>query len=118
MSRLWSVRLASRAEKDFFEIVQWSVTNFGQRQAATYAETLSLAIGALAEGPEVMGARRREEIGKGIRSLHVARDGRKGRHFVIFRDGGVNTIDVLRLLHDSMDLVQHVKGPPVAADTI
>ena len=108
MSTLWSVRLASRAEKDFFEIVQWSATNFGQQQAAIYAETLSLAIGALAEGPEVLGVRRREEIGNGILSLHVAREGRKGRHFVIFRDGGANTIDVLRLLHDSMDLVRHV----------
>jgi plasmid stabilization system protein ParE len=48
MSTLWSVRLASRAEKDFVEIVQWSATNFGQQQAAIYAETLSLAIGALA----------------------------------------------------------------------
>jgi len=108
MSQLWSVRLSSSAEKDFFEIVQWSASNFGQQQAAIYAETLSSAIGALAEGPEVVGARHREEIGKGIRSLHVARDGRKGRHFVLFRVGGAKTIDVLRLLHDSMDLVRHI----------
>ena len=43
MSTLWSVRLASRAEQDLFEIVQWSATNFGQQQAVAYAETLSLA---------------------------------------------------------------------------
>ncbi len=108
MSTLWSVRLASRAEKDFFEIVQWSAANFGQQQAAAYAETLSLAISALAEGPDVLGARHREEIGNGILTLHVAREGRKGRHFVLFRVGGANTIDVLRLLHDSMDLVRHI----------
>jgi toxin ParE1/3/4 len=108
MSTLWSVRLASRAEQDFIEIVQWSAANFGQHQATAYAETLSLAIGALAEGPDVLGAKRREEIGDGILSLHVAREGRKGRHFVLFRVGGTNTIDVLRLLHDSMELVRHV----------
>ncbi len=108
MSTLWGVRLASKAEQDFFEIVQWSAVNFGQQQAVAYAETLSLAISALAEGPEVLGAKRRDEIGNGILTLHVARQGRKGRHFVVFRVGGASTIDVLRLLHDSMDLVRHV----------
>ena len=108
MSTLWEVRLASKAEQDFFEIVQWSAVNFGQQQAVAYAEILSLAISALAEGPEVLGAKRRDEIGNGILTLHVARQGRKGRHFVVFRVGGASTIDVLRLLHDSMDLVRHV----------
>jgi toxin ParE1/3/4 len=108
VSTFWEVRLASKAEQDFFEIVQWSAVNFGQQQAVAYAETLSLAISALAEGPEVLGAKRRDEIGNGILTLHVARQGRKGRHFVVFRVGGASTIDVLRLLHDSMDLVRHV----------
>lgn len=108
MSTLWTVQLASRAEQDYVEIVQWSAANFGQQQAAAYAETLSLAIGALAEGPEVLGAKRRDEIGNGILTLHVTRQGRKGRHFIVFRVGGASTIDVLRLLHESMDLVRHV----------
>lgn len=108
MSTLWTVRLASKAEQDFFEIVQWSAANFGQQQAVAYAETLSLAISVLANGPEVLGAMRRDEIGDGILTLYVARQGRKGRHFVVFRVGGETTIDVLRLLHDSMDLVRHV----------
>lgn len=114
MSTLWTVRLASRAEQDFFEIVQWSAANFGHQQAAAYAETLSLAIAALAEGPEVLGAKRRDEIGSGILILHVAREVRKGRHFVIYRVGGPGTIDVLRLLHDSMDLARHVGKPRVS----
>jgi toxin ParE1/3/4 len=108
VSTLWTIRLASRAEQDFFEIVKWTADNFGPQQAAVYAETLSLAIGELAGGPEVLGAKRRNEIGNGILTLHVARQGRKGRHFVIFRIGGVTTIDVLRLPHDSMDPVRHL----------
>ncbi len=107
MSTLWTVRLASRAEQDFFEILQWSAATFGQQQAAIYAETLSMAIAVLAEGPEVLGVKRRDEIDNGIMILHVARAGRKGRHFVVFRVGGEGTIDVLRLLHESMDLVRH-----------
>jgi toxin ParE1/3/4 len=43
--------------------------------------------------------------------LHVARQGRSGRHFVVFRvgdSGGQNAIDVLRILHDSMDVKRHL----------
>ena len=43
-------------------------------------------------------------------SLHVARMGRKGSHFVVFRVATENTIDVLRVLHESMDLTRHL--PP------
>ncbi len=50
----------------------------------------------------------RDEIGMGIRTLHVARQGRKGRHFVAFSvsEGHIN--NVLRLLHDSMGLATHL----------
>ena len=80
-------------------------------QARIYAETLTLAITALTEGPAVAGARYREDLGKRLMSLHVARLGRKGRHFVIFRTrrrGGNEVVEVLRLLHDSMDLARHL----------
>ncbi len=108
MSSFWTIRLAIRAEQDFFEIVQWTADSFGPQQAAAYAETLSLAIGDLAKGPDILGAKRRDEIGNGILTLHVARQGRKGRHFVVFRISDATTIDVLRLLHDSMDLARHL----------
>jgi toxin ParE1/3/4 len=110
VSPLWTIRLAIRAEQDFFEIVRWTADSFGPQQAAVYAETLSLAIGDLAKGPDILGAKRRDEIGHGILTLHVARQGRKGRHFVVFRISNATTIDVLRLLHDSMDLARHL--PP------
>ena len=50
----------------------------------------------------------REDIGLGISTFHVARHGRKGRHFVVFKVAPQQTIEVLRLLHDSMDLARHV----------
>ena len=106
MSALWKVRLAARAELDFSEIITWTIENFGERQARTYVETLSLAIEALHDGPEQLGAEVRDDIGPGIRTLHVARQGRIGRHFVVFREAKDQYIDVLRLLHDSMDLAR------------
>ncbi len=108
MKTLWKVRLGRQAEQDFSEILQWTVRNFSEVQAGIYAETLSLAMQALADGPEIPGTQARDEIRPGIRTLHVARHGRKGRHFIVFRVGnGRRTIDILRLLHDRMDLKRH-----------
>jgi toxin ParE1/3/4 len=106
MRQVWTVRLGQQAEKDYAEILQWTVMTFGEGQASSYAETIALAIEALEQGPDILGARAREDIQPGIRTLHVARQGRAGRHFVVFRSAG-SDIDVLRLLHDSMDLPRH-----------
>jgi toxin ParE1/3/4 len=61
------------------------VQNFGELQARKYADTLVLTIEALAAGPDLLGIKKRDEIAPGIWTLHVARDGRKGRHFVVLR---------------------------------
>jgi toxin ParE1/3/4 len=104
------VRLTAAAEADFEDILRWTVGRFGEAQARIYAETLSAALNVLATGPTVVGARRRDDILRGIFTLHVAR---KGRHFVMFRVGRApdrEVIEVLRLLHDAMDLQRHL--PP------
>ena len=109
----WTVRLAAAAEADYLQILRWTVENFGSAQARFYAETLASALKMLAVGPDILGVKERPEIGSNIRTLHVARNGRKGRHFIMFRVesvDGKNQIDVLRLLHDSMDLERHL--PP------
>jgi toxin ParE1/3/4 len=104
------VRLSSAAESDFREILRWTRDVFGGAQAATYAATVSSAVAALSGGPSIPGARPRPDVGEGLFTLHVARKGRKGRHFVLFRvsPGSGRTIDVLRLLHEAMDLPRHV----------
>lgn len=112
MRPVWTVRLGQQAEQDYVEILQWTTKTFGEGQASTYAETLARAIQALEGGPGILGTRAREDIQPGIWTLHVARQGRAGRHFVVFRAAG-SAIDVLRLLHDSMDMPRHL---PAAND--
>lgn len=109
----WQVRLADAAEEDFREIVRWTLQQFGETQARTYAQTLSAALISLSEGPAVRGARPREDIARGLFTLHVARKGLRGRHFILFRLGrgkNLQIIEVLRILHDAMDLARHL--PP------
>ncbi len=111
-SQAWTVRLSETAEAEFRGILRWTAAQFGHRQARIYAETLTSALAALAAGPSQPGVKPRPEIGKGLFTLHVARAGRKGRHFILFRvtdSADESTIDVVRLLHDSMDLPRQAR---------
>jgi toxin ParE1/3/4 len=109
----WTVRLTKTAESDYQSIIVWTLREFGDLQARIYADTLSAALVVLTAGPTTAGAKERSEIGKRVFTLHVARGGHKGRHFVLFRVGRgkhQRHIEVLRLLHDAMDLTRHIPG--------
>ena len=107
----WTLRLTASAESDFRAIVIWTAEHFGARQARVYAKTISNALAALSNGPKILGVVSRDEIMPGLFSLHVARQRRKGRHFIMFRIGGEadqNILEVARILHDAMDFSQHL----------
>ena len=110
---LWTVRIGTAANTDLKNIVRWTVAKFGPEQARSYAQTLDAALQELRGGPHILGSKDVGDFAPGVRMLHVARQGRSGRHFVVFRVGSSsdqNAIDVLRILHDSMDVIRHV-GP-------
>jgi toxin ParE1/3/4 len=107
-ARYWRVRLSESAERDFLGIVQWTAENFGRRQALVYRRTLIAALTSLHDGPYLPDSRARDEIQPGLRSVHVARQGRRGRHFVLYRSNEVGTVDIVRILHDTMDLARHL----------
>lgn len=104
--RRWRIRLGEAAERDFAAIVQWKAEAFGTRQAQVYRETLLAALAALGAGPDVTGSTARDEVLHGLRTLHVARP---GRHFVVYRAAATDTIEVIRILHDAMDLTRHIQ---------
>ncbi|MBI5163147.1 MAG: type II toxin-antitoxin system RelE/ParE family toxin [Magnetospirillum sp.] len=109
--RIRRIRLTAAAATDFANILRWTTAHFGTAQARLYADTISAAVAALAEGPNIPGTKPRPDIGEDVTTLHVARHGRKGRHFLLYRlapASEVATIEVLRLLHDGMDLQGHV----------
>jgi len=112
MKGAWNVRLVAVSEQDYLEVIKRSAQDFGPRQAEVYAETLAMAIDALREeGPETIGVKEREEIGSGIFTLHAARQKRKASHFLVFRVPEIRTVEILRILHDRMDLARHI--PPL-----
>lgn len=111
MTSRWHVRLSEPAERDFFSILRWTTEHFGTRQARVYETTLRAALKKLIAGPRILGSITRPDLGPNSLTLHVARKRRKGRHFIVYRaHEDDRRIEVLRILHDSMDLTRHV--PP------
>jgi toxin ParE1/3/4 len=108
MTITWDVYLSTAAESDFSGIIRWTAKNFGAGQAAIYAEMIASAMATLADGPDVLGAKRRDDLGAGIGVLHIGRSGLRGRHILAFRVGPSKTIEIIRILHDSMDLPGHL----------
>lgn len=106
----WRIRLGAEAERDFLRILQYTAESFGPRQTVIYKATLMDALAELTQGPNVVGSRARDEILPGVRTLHLARRGRRGRHFIMYRAAEGKVVEVLRILHDAMDLALHI--PP------
>jgi toxin ParE1/3/4 len=107
MKNLWRVQLTEMAEVDLISIKIWTTEKFGAPQAAKYLKAIGSAIDDLILGPEPIGSKSREDIGQNIRSLHVQRKGYKGRHLLVFKVTKNQTIEVLRFLHDSLDVTHH-----------
>lgn len=112
-SRRVTIRMTSAAEADLEHILRWTTNRFGKVQARAYARTVYAAIESLADrGAAQSGVKVRNEIGPGLFTLHVARQGRKGRHFLLLRiatgEPLRHVVEILRVLHDAMDLPQHV----------
>jgi toxin ParE1/3/4 len=106
----WKIRLGAEAEKDFARILIYTKDTFGPEQADIYKQLLLDSLTTLGEGPNILGSAARDEILPNLRTLHIARRGRRGRHFIMYRAGQGDIIDVIRILHDAMDLARHI--PP------
>ena len=108
---IWSVRISASAAADYQNILDWTAERFGEAQVSAYADNINNAIDALRAGPKWAGLRSREELGPGLHSLHIARRGRQARHLLLLRVAEHENemlIEVLRILHDSMDIVRHI----------
>ena len=107
----WDVRLAAKARADFRGIIDWTIEHFGDGQAATYTTTITAALRTLKAGPDVVGVKSRDDLGKGLLILPIGRSGRRGRHLIVFRVASnlnARTLQVLRILHDAMDFPRHL----------
>lgn len=85
----------------------WTTEKFGPSQAETYIEAILVAIDELTAPISPSRSLVRDEIAKGLRSLHMRKRGRRGRHFGLYSETA-DEVRILRVLHDSMELSRHI----------
>lgn len=113
MSR-FGVRLSDTARQDIADILRWSEDKFGAEAADRYALLLSRALDDIAKDPRLPGAKQREDLQEDVFTYHLffsrlsqENEVKSPRHFVVYRSDK-QYVDVLRVLHESRDLVRHV----------
>lgn len=108
-------KLSRAAENDFAQIMRTSLRDFGRPASIRYKELMSQAIRQVVQNPERHGSRAFE---KGVRLYHLrhaAKDAsvegeivRKPRHFIAYRATTPETLEIVRILYDAMDLERHL----------
>lgn len=93
--------LSPAAQADLSEIWDYSTRNWGTEQADRYVLRIRDACEALADGRERGHAI--DDIRPGYRRLAVQ------SHFLFYRVTDAGLIDVVRILHQRMDVAAHLK---------
>jgi toxin ParE1/3/4 len=102
-------RLTRQADADLGGLLDWTLVNFGARQFRTYAPLMERAIEAVAREPERPGSSRRDELGSGIRTFHVGLMAqRHGATRHVYRVANDGVVEIVRILHDAMDISRHM----------
>jgi toxin ParE1/3/4 len=98
--------LSALAENDLANLATWTAENFGQKQAEVYIDALLDTIDELSAG-EPARSKARDEIAIGLRTLHMAKPGRRGRHLLVYKAAD-DLLTIIRILHDSMEVSRHL----------
>lgn len=109
----YQLDLGDDAKADIRDILEWSVSHFGVPVRDGYQALIRAAFVCIAEDPELPGSHNRDTLRPGLRTLHLrtcrnevspaVRRIASPRHFIVYRQVG-EVIQVVRLLHDAMDI--------------
>ena len=113
---VYKISIADAAQADLDDILEWTTRAFAVTGRKRYEVLVQTALTDLLLNPGRTGVRQRNDIGYGVCTYHLSTSRKrtktaaqvgKPRHLVFFRVRG-NVVQILRLLHDSMDFVRHV----------
>lgn len=103
------LRIADAAQADLRDIKRYTEQTWGAAQARRYLDELRARFDLLSKRSRL--GRSREDLGTGLRSLP------SGGHVIFYKDTD-DWIEIVRILHASMDARQHFKAasPPRRTD--
>jgi len=106
--------ISPAAQEDIESILAWTHENFGERARLRYKSIIAQALNDVAEDPTRAGTQVRSEVDYQARTYHLRHSRRRvkdvagtvknPRHFILFRVQHGGVVEIVRLLHDRMDL--------------
>lgn len=107
--------IAPSALREIRDTLQRSRNKFGSRAARAYEALIRRAYKLLCADPQRGGVQRREELPRAPYTFHIRHARTRGappkqpRHIIVFTYDDA-TLTILRVLHDSMDVLAHFGG--------
>jgi toxin ParE1/3/4 len=95
-----------RAKHDIVEVLRFTKERWGINQAREYSALIREALLAVAADPAR--GKARDDILAGIFAHHISQRGRPARHILFYRIRSTGTVEIIRLLHDTMDFARHM----------
>ncbi len=103
------IRLHPRAEDDIADVLAYTLERFGLQQYQRYEQIIEEALARVARRPDVG----RAFSGRaGLFLYSIGRRGRRASHQLLYRALADGRVEILRLLHDSMDVSRHIPRYP------
>ena len=111
-----TIRHTATADSDLQSILEWTLDSFGGPAMERYSRLIGQALLDLAEDPERSGSQHAADSLFVYHLRHSRTRGRdlqvhRPRHFILFRTTRTH-LEILRYLHDAMDLEQHFPDEP------
>lgn len=111
-------RISNAARADIVDILTISRMQFGDQARQRYQALILAALQAIADTPYRIGSHERDELAQGLRSYHLIYSRQQAspphgmvkspRHIVFYRVVSDDVIEVVRLLHDAMEVQLHL----------
>jgi plasmid stabilization system protein ParE len=97
------------AKADVRAVLHATAVQFGPLQVRTHRAAIASARKRLQENPQL--GHHRDGLPPEGRLLHISEPGRPASHFFLYRlNAAKNRVEVLRLLHEAMDIPQYWPG--------
>lgn len=90
-----------KAIEDISAIWDYSYDTWSEKQADKYYQQLIVTCKEIADNPKL--GKEYLEIENGVFGFHI------NRHIIFYRQSKLNEIEVLRILHEKMDLKKRIK---------
>lgn len=111
-------RISNAARADIVDILRLSQTQFGDQARQRHQALILAALQALADTPYRIGSHDRDELAPGLCSYHLIYSRQQAkqthgmvkspRHIVFYRVASDDVIEVVRLLHEAMEVQLHL----------